>query len=197
MNHLTQCVFEETQINTEATIKELRCNRVKAEDWGKNNSKLGKVGGIYAFWENDKAVYVGRTKNILGRHRQHLKFKKNQSPLAVKLAKESLAKEKGGNEGKDYLLANYNNLIKSKEIRNEIEKRLKCKAIQNRIYAMEFSFFEQENILLQYTLEFFCSIELGTVVLNNDKDEKDNIKEEKDADKIYYRYLFYNSFKTS
>lgn len=190
MDNLIKNAFETTRNKIDATMKELRENRVAVSD-------ITAKGGIYAFWNADKAVYIGRAKNILRRYKQHHRFDKNQSPLARKFARESLAKEKGEEEGKKYLVAHYGTSAEENDIREKIEERLKHDDIKERMEAMKFSFAEQENTLQQYLLEMFCSIGLGTVVLDKEEKEEDNIEEVEVAGKIYYKYRFYNSFKTS
>ena len=192
MDNLIKNAFETTRNKIDATMKELRENRVAVSD-------ITAKGGIYAFWNADKAVYIGRAKNILRRYKQHLGINKNQSPLARKIAKEALAKEKGEEEGKKYLVAHYKREDEDNEIRKRIEEYLQShkNEIRDRIKAMKFSFAEQENTLQQYLLEMFCSIGLGTVVLDKEEKEEDNIEEVEVAGKIYYKYRFYNSFKTS
>ena len=192
MDNLIKNAFETTRNKIDATMKELRENRVAVSD-------ITAKGGIYAFWNADKAVYIGRAKNILNRYKQHLGINKNQSPLARKIAKEELAKNIKGCEGKKYLVARYKHEDEDNKIRENIEKHLKShkNEIKKYLEGMEFSFVKQESTLHQYLAEMFCSIGLGTVVLNKDGEEEDNIEEAEEAGKIYYKYRFYNSFKTS
>ncbi len=217
MDDFIKNIFETARASIDTNMDALCRNRIKIEDWDskQNNPEIIKAGGIYSFWDAGKAVYVGRAKNdelrkkynisyqgnqaknILSRFKQHLKFEKNQSPLALKLAKESLAKEKGGEEGREYLLPHYGNSEKEREIRNEIEKCLKDDKIRKRINAMEFSFFKEESTLRQYFSEMSCSVKLNTTVLDKKGEEEDNIEKVDETGKIYYRYSFYNSFKTS
>ncbi len=199
MDDFIKNIFETARASIDTNMDALCRNRIKIEGWDskQNNPEIIKAGGVYSFWDAGKAVYVGRAKNILSRFKQHLKFEKKQSPLAFKLAKESLAKEKGGEEGREYLLPHYGNSEKEREIRNEIEKCLKDDKIRKRINAMEFSFFKEESTLHQYFSEMSCSVKLNTTVLDKKGEEEDNIKKVDEAGKIYYRYSFYNSFKTS
>ncbi len=198
MDNRIKQAFEEARASVEVAMKKLRDNRREAKDWEKNNPDLEKkVGGIYAFWKNGEAIYVGRAKNILRRYKQHFLFDNNKSPLARKLARESLAKDTGGCEGKEYLIARYGHLKEDNDIREKIKERLQRDDIKDRMYAMEFSFYEQKNTLQQYLLEMFCSIGLETVHLNDKGEEKCNIEPQEEAGKAYYKYSFYNSFKTS
>ena len=198
MDDFIKNVFETAQANIEANMDALRHNRIKIEDWDskQNNPEIIEFGGVYAFWDAGKAVYVGRTKNILSRFKQHLKFEKNQSPLALKIAKEFLAKEKWGKEGREYLLPHYGDSEKERKIRNEIEECLKDDKIRKRINAMEFSFFKEESPLHQCVSEISCSLKLNTTFVNKKGEEEDNIEKVDETGKIYYRYSFYNSFKT-
>ena len=98
MDNRIEQAFERTHANIDATMEKLCGKRV-------NESDISEKGGVYAFWQGEEeAVYIGRAKNIRRRYKQHLRCEKNQSPLARKLAKESLAKEIGG-EGRERIPA--------------------------------------------------------------------------------------------
>ena len=204
MDNRIEDAFKKARASAEKAMKELHEKRRKVKDWNENKSDICTCGGIYVFWNAEKAVYVGRTKNVLNRYNQHFFFNKKQSPLALKLAKEALAKEKEkeGDGGKKYLIAHYKKMEEENDIREEVEKRLKdnnikAKDIKERMDAMEFSFYKEENTLQQSLLEIFCSIGLGTVIVDEDGNEVCNIEEQEENGKSFYRYKFYNSFRTS
>ena len=209
MDNRVEDAFKKTRASVEKAMKELREKRREVKYWNENKPNICKCGGIYVFWNAEKAVYVGRARNILRRYNQHFLFNKNQSPLALKFAKEALAKEKEkeGDGGKKYLIAHYGQSNDENKIRKEIEDRLKdndikdndikAKDIKERMNAMKFSFYKEKNTLQQYLLEIFCSIGLGTVILDKAGDEVCNIEEQEENGESFYRYKFYNSFRTS
>jgi len=45
--------------------------------------------GIYLFTEGDKHLYVGRTKNLRRRRKQHINYKVLDAPFAFRLAREN------------------------------------------------------------------------------------------------------------
>ena len=150
------------------------------------------VSGVYIFWDNDNAIYAGRTNNIYNRYKQHLRMSNRQSPLAKKLARETLAND---NKNSDYLLPSYGKKDRAKKINKEIKEELAKGNILERLENMKFSFVREENAFLQELLEKICFLTFDTA--DRKQITKKGNKGQDNINKDHYCYYYYNSFDTS
>jgi hypothetical protein len=114
-------------------------------------AKLPKQG-VYLFFENGKAIYVGRSNTIPRRFGQHTRpgSQTNQAALATLIARKELGLPV------DYRKGARARLLANREFMIEFEKA------KTRVRAMEFRAVEEPDQNRQALLEIYCAITLET-----------------------------------
>lgn len=114
-----------------------------------------KGAGVYLFSEAGRHLYVGRTRDVRKRYRQHTGTGAghNSAPFAFKLAREATG----------FLRSNYRsdetsraNLMLNTEFRSAFDSALV------RMRAMEFRFVEEADPTRQCLLEIYVSVVCGS-----------------------------------
>ena len=120
--------------------------------WG-DFKNLPKAG-IYVFFENDKPMYIGRTRNFLRRSKEHGNKNSghNSAPFAFNLAKNNFAK---------------NNSLTRKELEGDPDFMKKFDCAKARVRNMSYRIVEVTNPIIQTIFEVYCVLELGTQKYNN------------------------------
>ena len=115
----------------------------------------GRGSGIYVFSENGMPLYVGRTRNVGSRYRQHtgLNSKQNKAAFAFKLAREASGYLKSTYKAGD---TTRDNLMKNSSFLDAFNAAL------SRIRAMEFRFVEEADPTRQCLLEIYVSVVCGS-----------------------------------
>ncbi len=149
-----------------------------------------KFGGVYVLWENEKPIYVGLSKDIVGRIKNHKSANISMSSLASHLIREKVAAKGGGIE---YMVSSFynenrnggktktevENYIKDNELKDEIDSEVK-----ERINNMYFTCVEEEDYLQQALIEIFCMKLFDTIT--TEKEPRENI------DAKNFKYIKYN-----
>lgn len=110
--------------------------------------------GIYVFFENDKPIYVGRTRFFLRRLREHGNKNSghNSAPFAFNLAKDNFAKT--------YSLTR-------KKLEGNPDFIKEFDGAKTRVRSMSYRIVEVTNPTVQTIFEVYCVLELGTQKYNN------------------------------
>ena len=146
MNHKFKNIISE--------LPRLKNNLMKCPltKWG--NFKNLSEGGIYVFFEKNKPIYVGRTKNFSGRLKQH--GNKNSSrysaSLAFNLAKNSY---------------NKNHVFTRGELEKDSEFIRAFDKAKNRVRNMSYRVIEILDPITQTIFEVYCVLELKTHKYNS------------------------------
>mgnify|MGYP001614181565 CR=1 FL=1 len=116
-----------------------------------NSSDL-PLRGIYVFYDNKKAIYVGRTNRMRNRIKEHGRpgSTHNSAPFAFNLARE-VAKEKGINVGLSR--------IRLEKDQNFIDLFSKAK---KRVSKMSIRAIEIDDPIIQTIFEVYVHMELNT-----------------------------------
>jgi predicted GIY-YIG superfamily endonuclease len=131
--------------DTRYPIEEL-FSKGKSEKTILKELKLLSIGfkGLYVFWEKEKAVYVGISKNVIRRLVQHIKGTTyHSSTFPIKILKMD-DENKYGKLGR-------------KEFKSHILKPVQ----KNKIKKMKISFIPFDDDVELYLFEVYCAIELG------------------------------------
>ena len=108
------------------------------------------VGGIYLFSENDKHLYVGRTKRrVSQRLRQHVS-KADDCPLAFRLARKTTQKEE----------ASYSSKGGRKELLQDPDFKKAYEDAKNRIRKLDVRWVAEPDPVRQALLEIYVSVAL-------------------------------------
>ena len=110
-----------------------------------------KVRGVYAFSENDKVLYVGRSNHIGRRCKQHWQpgSRLNDAPFAVLLARQTTG-----------ILPTYSGDLVRKKLIEHDGFMTAFKEAKERIRQMEFRFVEEPDPIRQTLLEVYCAVSL-------------------------------------
>src|SRR4051794_8325896 len=113
----------------------------------------GKIKGVYLFSDGDKHLYVGRSKDIRQRHKQHfaLSSRLHDAPFAVLLARECTGIQAGYS----------GEYVRNKLEKNEMFMSAFSKA-KERIARMDFRFIEETDPIKQTLLEIYCAVVFAT-----------------------------------
>ncbi|HAD87363.1 MAG TPA: hypothetical protein DCG48_08380 [Rhodospirillaceae bacterium] len=108
-----------------------------------------KKSGIYVFFEEGKAVHVGRTRNLRQRLRSHHTFSHNAASFAFKRARRELGvvttyKPEGSRA----------DLMRRDDFATEFRRQI------DRVRQMEARFLEIKDPILQYLVELYAHLEL-------------------------------------
>ena len=123
-----------------------------------------KTQGVYVFYENEKAIYLGRSDDIRSRLLMHSRESSddNAASFAFLLAKEEL---------REYIEEKRKKLNKKKLSRKELFKIFKFKEAfkkaKERIKKMSIRCVEIENPIKQATFEIYAASILGTLKYNS------------------------------
>ncbi len=109
-------------------------------------AREGDFSGCYVFIENSKPIYVGISRRVLARLRQHFTGKTHFDASLV----YAIAQKRAPTKGKRSAVMNDPNFKKA------------FKSAQSRLCSVHVSFVEIENPLELYLFEAFAAIELGT-----------------------------------
>lgn len=114
-----------------------------------------KGSGVYMFSENGNNLYVGRTRNVRSRYRQHTRdgTGHNNAPFAFKLAREATGFLKSTYKSDSTSRAN---LMLDELFKGAFDKALV------RMRAMEFRFVEEDDPTRQCLLEIYVSVVCGS-----------------------------------
>jgi hypothetical protein len=113
------------------------------------NQTIPVKGGIYAFYEKGQCMYVGRSKNLDKRNRQHRQSQAHGAPLAVAMARKDTG------HGPTYTAP--------RGLKKLLQNSAFFQAFKNaqrRIGEMEFIWAVQENDDAQALAEHYARIEL-------------------------------------
>ncbi len=119
--------------------------------------KLIKGPAVYAFFEGDTCVYVGRTRNLQNRIRGHLSNSHYSETFAFKEARSKLglsATYRKG-EGRGFLF-------------NQPEFQSEFQAQRQRLEGATLRFLSIQNEIDQYLFELYAALELGTPLIEFD-----------------------------
>jgi hypothetical protein len=116
---------------------------------------LKKVPGIYYFSEDGITLYVGRTKNMRQRYKNHChpSSKGNDAPFAFKLARIQTGK----------LKPSYRAEGSRKHLMEDELFRAAFDQSKSRIRKMELRFIEIDDPIMQTLFEVYVSLELKSV----------------------------------
>ena len=114
-----------------------------------SSDSFPSVAGVYVFFEDDAALYTGRTKNIRQRIRQQLAGRKEQSAFAMHLVKEKLGLSR------DYRPRS----LREPELAHAIENNLRLQS--ERVARMKVSFLPEHDFVKQAMLEIYIAKHLG------------------------------------
>ena len=111
------------------------------------------ISGIYLFSENGKPVYVGRSKNIHNRYKDHISSSSDSASFAFLLARDKTGKNE----------ASYKSDSKTRKelMKDEIFEKAFDEA-RKRIREMEFRYVEESDSIRQALLEIYCAVKLNT-----------------------------------
>lgn len=114
-----------------------------------------KGSGVYMFSENGFSLYVGRTRSVRSRYRQHTRdgTGHNNAPFAFKLAREASGFLKSTYKSDETSRAN---LMLNEMFKGEFDKAL------FRMRGMEFRFVEEDDPTRQCLLEIYVSVVCGS-----------------------------------
>ena len=175
-------------------------------------SNGGISGGVYVLWEKVKnkkelkPIYVGLSKDVLGRIKNHSDANMNTSSFAFHLIREKVAEhayknnqgksdEDNNNGANKYMISSFtpgkSDRTTKKEVNEYIENikdeefldKIK-NPVKKRIKAMYFTCVGEEDYLQQALIEIFCMKLFGTIT--TEKILEDNI------DKKKFKYKKYN-----
>ncbi len=110
------------------------------------------IGGIYMFSEDDRHLYVGRTKRRIGVRLKNHVSTADDCPFAFRLAREATGHTESrysGNRTRDKLLA-------------DPGFRSAYEAAKNRIRRMQVRWVDEADPVRQTLLEVYVSVVLGT-----------------------------------
>ena len=125
-------LFAETKRGPKAVAKHLQLS--------------GDFAGCYVFFDADRAVYVGISRSVLGRLRQHLCGKTHfDASLAYRMAKREMPTR-----------------LKRSEAMQDAAFRQVFDDRQQYLRGLQVCFIRIENDLEIYLFEAFCAIELDT-----------------------------------
>ena len=106
--------------------------------------------GVYAFYDGDSALHVGRTRNLMRRLRGHTLKRHNTATFAFKLTRQILDRQATYRP-----LGSRLNLMSDPDFKSEFERQLE------RVKHMGVRFVEVEPPLQQYLLELYAHMEYG------------------------------------
>jgi hypothetical protein len=106
--------------------------------------------GIYVFYEDGEALYVGRTNSMRRRLQHHCSRSAKDAPLAFRIAR----KETG------YLTATYKPKGSRSELRSNPEFEEAYLQAKGKIREMDIRYVEIEDQALQALLEIYATLEL-------------------------------------
>jgi hypothetical protein len=114
----------------------------------KRSASLKRNAGVYAFFENELPVHVGRTRNLHGRLRGHITRSHYSASFAFKRARRALKlgatyKSEGSRDA----------LAKDDKFGPEFDRQIAC------VKSMEVRFVEVPDPVTQYLLELYAHIE--------------------------------------
>lgn len=112
---------------------------------------IPKAPGVYALFENDEAVYVGRSKNLRQRIGNHTSGRPEQSSFAFKLAREETGR-----------VATYKVKGSRKQLMADPAFSISFQACVSRIRGFKARFVVIENDILQHLFEVYAALALNT-----------------------------------
>lgn len=104
--------------------------------------------GIYAFFDDEQPVHVGRTRHLGRRLKQHTRLAHNAASFAFKRARRTLAKA-----------ATYQPAGSRTALMRDADFVAEFRSHVERVKLMQVRFVEVEDPVLQYLLELYASIE--------------------------------------
>lgn len=139
-------VFEEFVKSLEKKYQELINSKSLMID------EIPKKPGIYLFSENNKPLYVGRTKNLRRRRKDHTNPIFTQAPFAFRLARE-----KTGN-----IKATYKTKGSREDLMSKKSFQKAYKDSMQRIGRMKFQCIVETDPIMQTLLEVYVAVVLDT-----------------------------------
>ena len=116
------------------------------------------ISGIYLFSENGIPVYVGRSKNIHNRYKDHISSSFDSASFAF-----LLARVKTGMNEASYISGPKTSGPKTRKELIEDENFEKAfNEARHRIREMEFRYVEESDSIRQALLEIYCAVKLNT-----------------------------------
>lgn len=115
-----------------------------------DRSRFKQAAGIYVLIEQERPVYVGRTRNLAGRLQAHVTRSHNSASYAVKRVREAHGLE-----------ASYRPEMSRQHITTEEPWRGYFLEEIEKIRGMQFQFLEVTDPIDQYLLELYATMELG------------------------------------
>jgi hypothetical protein len=110
-----------------------------------------KLKAIYVFYEGGAPCHVGRTRNLAQRVKGHLASSHYSASFAFARARRKLELKPSYRKGEGRAA-----LMENPEFRGEFERQ------RGMIGAMELRFIKVEDAVMQYLLELYCALQLGT-----------------------------------
>lgn len=129
-----------------------------------NEAQLPRQGGIYIFYKDEEAIYVGRTKNIRARIQNHIRdsSKHESATFVFNLAKMYFIDNNRADifrtKGKKRTRAQ---LMKVKEFKNIFDEQKKV------LKSMKLKYFVLEHDILQTMVEPYLAYKLKTYPKHN------------------------------
>lgn len=116
-----------------------------------------KLAGVYIFYENEKPIYVGRTRNLRGRIKSHYNLTNpNMASFAFLMACKEYGREK----------AAYKKEGGRKELHSSPAFRKHLIEANKRIQSMTIRFVEIQDPNLQHIFEIYAAMALETTTYN-------------------------------
>jgi hypothetical protein len=112
---------------------------------------LDEIPAIYVFYEEGRAVHVGRTRNLKGRIQGHRNKNHYSASFAFKRARK-----RGG-----YEKASYKPEGSRSDLANGVLKEIFLDEIE-KVKGMQLRYLKVKDPILQYLLELYSAMELGT-----------------------------------
>jgi hypothetical protein len=128
-----------------AQMRALFAELEEAEPLVDRSKGLAKKCGVYAFFEHGRAVYVGQTRNLQRRLKNHVTPSHNNAAFAFKQARQALGKERTRKKKRA-------DLEKDPVFRAEFSRQIA------RVEAMQVRFIELSDPVLRYIFELYAAM---------------------------------------
>lgn len=112
-------------------------------------AQIGK-SGVYVFFENDKAIHVGRTRDLSRRLREHITKNHNSASFAFKRTRRELG-----------VIASYTKVGSRRELVKDPVFAAAFHRHVNLLRDIRVKFVEVRDPLKQYLLELYAHLEYG------------------------------------